>query len=391
MTLAALLAPACASPAQPQLETSLDRASISPDGDGVEDAAILTYRLSAAARVSVSIQPEGQGPALALRPEEPRPAGEYRLTFDGSYPSTPNSPDRRVLHPGDYTLEVSAVGAQARRVSRVHRISISRSDTDPPSLAPAHVEPPTFSPGGDGVGDRATMSFLLSKPASVSIAIVDDQGRPVETLSLDQPREPGRHAVAWTGAAHGRPVPNGAYRFAVVARDAAGNTSSAALPVAVAGRGVPQARIVRAEFTPQRLLLGGYLTVRLTVKNLGPGILRTQDPPPGFVYTSYETFGSMEGGRFIGDPGAWRVGVGWMDASSGTWPSAPPSASANGPEYPYRWGLGRDLQPDDEAEVTGEIRFIHRVTQLWAFAGLIHEGGRVQVDRAGRTLVQVAF
>ena len=164
------------------------------------------------------------------------------------------------------------------------------------------------------------------------------------------------------------------------ARDKEGNVTTAKTSIQVAAGGIPRAKILRADFAPRQILLGGEVQVRMRIKNVGDTILRTQGPDPGYTYPSYESFGSIQGGAFIDRAGLWRAGVDWAGAPI-----------SGGARYPYRWGFGHDLSPNEEVEISGAILVKHQITKMFFFAGIIQEGVRIQDDGVGRALIEVSF
>jgi len=152
------------------------------------------------------------------------------------------------------------------------------------------------------------------------------------------------------------------------------------VPVRLAAGGVPKAKITSVYIAPRRVLLGGIVRVEIGVRNIGDTVIRTQGPAPGYAYNSYESFGSVADGEYIDRAGFWRVGVDWQ--------GAPITAGAR---FPYRWGFGHDLAPGEEAQVSGTIEILHRITKIWLYAGLVQEGHRYYDDGVGRALVEVSF
>src|SRR3712207_8863403 len=88
--------------------------------------------------------------------------------------------------------------------------------------------------------------------------------------------------------------------------------------------------------------------------------------------------------------GNWRLGVDWAG-----------SPTASGSKYPYRWGLGRDLEPGAEVTVTGRLTMDHGpnldrmvgplTNRFFLYAGLIHEGIAFQDDRNGGARVEGGY
>lgn len=392
IALSSIAAAGCVRGANLALQAHIDRFSLTPNGDGIDDTVVLSYSLSGAARVSISVLDEGQQTSSPLRAAEPRPPGDYRLVYDGTHEPRAGSPDRRVLPDGTYHLRVEATGPDGRQQSSSEWITVRGGDANGPTLAPIVVAPSAVSADDSELDGPVAASFRLSKESLVSIFVEDQQGRKVDVRVLDQHRVPGEYTETWTPTVNTRPLPAGLYRYMIVARDAAGNMTTSATPVRVYGGGTPQAKILWAEFLPSRVPLGGSVRVRLRIRNTGSTALRTQGPEPGYRYASYESFGSIANGEFTGRAGAWRVGVDWADASVSAWPAnvegvvGPLTA---GPRYPYRWGLGRDLPPGEEADIFGEVQLLHPIPRLWLFAGIIREGVHLHEDRVGRALIEV--
>jgi hypothetical protein len=118
--------------------------------------------------------------------------------------------------------------------------------------------------------------------------------------------------------------------------------------------------------------------------------LRTGGPAPGYTYSTFDTFSSIESRQFVDRVGIWRVGVDWAG-----------SPAASGSKYPYRWGLGRDLEPGAEATVVGRITLDHGPNldrmvgppqnRFFLYGGLIHEGIAFQDDKVGGTWIEVGY
>jgi flagellar hook assembly protein FlgD len=84
---------------------------------------------------------------------------------------------------------------------------------------------PTFSPNGDGAGDKQTLSFKLVRPSTVAATLSGPGG---VTRSIDAgERRPGLYRFDWAGRANGTPEPEGRWRLTVNATDAEGRSSSA--------------------------------------------------------------------------------------------------------------------------------------------------------------------
>jgi hypothetical protein len=96
-----------------------------------------------------------------------------------------------------------------------------RLKSDEPVVLRFAVDPPAFSPNGDGVGDEAEVGFDLSERARVSFSVIDDRGD--EVRRIVEGRElagDAKHRFEWDGRDDsGRVAPDGTYRLQVSLRD----------------------------------------------------------------------------------------------------------------------------------------------------------------------------
>jgi len=84
--------------------------------------------------------------------------------------------------------------------------------------APA-AQPPVFTPNGDGVNDRTSITFRIAQmvgQAPLRVLIYDLSGRPVATV-FDRPAESDSYALPWDGRdASGDLVPPGLYLYGIL-------------------------------------------------------------------------------------------------------------------------------------------------------------------------------
>lgn len=85
---------------------------------------------------------------------------------------------------------------------------------------------PSFSPNGDGAGDKQTLSFKLVRQSTVT-ATLSGPGGATRTIDTGE-RRPGVYRFDWAGRVNGQPEPEGRWRLTVNATDAEGRNSSAA-------------------------------------------------------------------------------------------------------------------------------------------------------------------
>lgn len=384
--LLAWTASACAAPGRILEQSSLTKSTLTPS---TTDRIDLSYTLTRAARVSLSLAlPSGS--AVDLLTEELRPAaGTYVHALDGTIPVREQSGERRVLPDGTYRLNLEATDQTGRTESAAFEVNIQGADTSVPGVEGLSVYPAVLTPNFDGVDDVASATYRLTKRARVFAFATDAAGQRVY-VGTQELLEPGEYREVWDGALKERPLPDGEYRFSIRATDLAGNSVLASAPITIQSSGRPDARVLRISFMPRRLMLGGEVQVEAVVRNVGTVPLRTQGPPPGYAYSSFDTFSSIEGREHVDRVGIWRIGVDWAG-----------SPTASGSKYPYRWGLGSDLEPGGEATVHGRIKIEHGPNldrmvgppqnRFFMYGGLIHEGIAFQDDKVGGTWIEVGY
>jgi flagellar hook assembly protein FlgD len=83
---------------------------------------------------------------------------------------------------------------------------------------------PSFSPNGDGAGDKQTLTYKIVKQSRVTATLTGPGG---VTRAVDSgERRPGVYRFDWPGRANGEPEPEGRWRFTVNAVDFEGRSST---------------------------------------------------------------------------------------------------------------------------------------------------------------------
>jgi hypothetical protein len=381
-----LMAGGCGSSGRLLEQAGLSRSTLTPS---TTDRIDLSYTLSRAARVSLALaMPDGS--AVDLLADEPRPAaGAYVHAVDGTVPIPDRPGERRVLPDGIYRLSLAARDAAGRAESASFDVQIHGADTSLPVVERLAIFPPVLTPNFDGIDDVASATYRLTERARVFAFATDAAGQRVY-VGTQELLEPGEYRELWDGTNKERPLPDGEYQFSIRATDLAGNTVLSSVPVRIASSGRPDARVLQINFTPRRLMIGDELQVEAVVRNVGTVPLRTGGPEPGYLYSSFDTFSSIENRQFVDRVGVWRIGVDWAG-----------SPASSGSKYPYRWGLGRDLEPGAEATVVGRIKIEHGpnldrmvglpMNRFFLYGGLIHEGIAFQDDKVGGTWIEVGY
>jgi flagellar hook assembly protein FlgD len=167
---------------------------LSPNGDGRGDEAKVSFRLSAAATVSATVQDVFENTVATLFNGR-RAAGKQELTWNPE-----------VIPDGWYKLTLSAT-AGTKRVQTFTRFWVDRT------LSASAVSSPAFSPNGDGQLDTVRLSFTLLNPARIEVRVFA-RNQVVATL-LEQDLQLGPQRLTWDGGG----LPDGRYTVAVSAAD----------------------------------------------------------------------------------------------------------------------------------------------------------------------------
>lgn len=379
LLLAPLLLTACNAP--PLLsDVSVAPAVISPDGDGVDDAAIFNYRLGVPARVTIYLEDQ-QGKRYGFRQDgADRPAGNYAATFYGSYAPDPDREDRRVLPNGRYQVVVTA-DAGGQQVTAQSAVELRQADNFPPEFADVQVSPNVFSPNGDAQDDEVVLSWRQNKDAMVEVSATDKDGQRY-IVEPEKEQTPAFHSIRWNGLAGGRLAPDGDYTLHLRGWDKAGNITDNTTVVRVEGAGTPRLEITDVKIEPPAVPIGGTLRVTVRIKNTGDATLRSLGPPSDTPYDTGSNFLSFKDAEgqplYYERPGFWRVGVQWEQADR---------------PYPVRWGWGdQPLRPGEEVTVTGTIKvLINLVTRTTFWVNVIQEGVGYPQEPVGHSRITISY
>ena len=383
--LLALLLPAACNSFRPLLsDVSLSPATISPNADGLTDVTRISYRLSRSADLSIYLV-DGEDQRHYFRQDRRRSEGDYRVDFGGVV-------DGSMLPDGSYTWVVAARADNGEPASAQGPLIIEKADTTRPELQGFSIYPQVFTPNRDGIDDRVTINYYLTKEAQVSMYLIGPDGDtryPIAEKERDvEPGQPGFHLYDYEGGVDlgAEPPPDGDYTVHAEAVDRVGNRTVITGSLAIREGGVPRADIVAADvdfYNPETgdmvVPVGATLAFTLTVENFGSVPIRTTGPGSGAHYRGDENFNTKE---FYESSGAWRVGIDY---------EGNPSYA-----YPYRWAVGNleeleqrnindnveyFLMPGQRAVVTGSIQLLEAPANrdsVTFWAGLIHE--HVSID-----------
>ena len=207
----------------------VEPAVVSPNGDGVGDAARITYFLSASAPITLTLA-DASGHQLATLFSGIVSQGSH--SFVWSQVGIPN---------GRYSITISASTPSGKKVTSKTTFYVDRT------LAQVKLSAPAISPNGDGVFDDTSLSFRLDAAASVRVELWRAQ-KLVGTL-VEQALGIGPAQIAWNGRLGSTRVADGSYELVLKAKDAV-TTITQRLPIVVDTK-PPRLRLVarrRAQF-----------------------------------------------------------------------------------------------------------------------------------------------
>jgi hypothetical protein len=360
---------------------TVDPNLIEPNDNSVRNEARLHYTLLRRADVDVTLMgPNGFSHQLRSQTRAP---GAYEIVFNGAVGT---EGQQRVVPDGLYTFVVRAKEPNGSEVEQQAELTVRNADTKPPEVQDVSANLSSISPNGDGIDDEMTLSFGLSKKSTSMLFLTRDDDQSYYMLYPPKERE-GLQAYLFDGHDNGEKLlPDGRYTFHIRAWDKAGNLSEATHPIIIDQGGVPRLDIIEAKFSPTAVPLGGTLKVRITVRNTGNAIVRSNPadgigPPPGTKYTTDQSYATWQDDKrtplYYERPGTWRVGISWTNA--------PP------PPVPVRWSLGKDLAPGEEATVTGEVEILQRTREIYFSAWVVQEGVGFPGEGRAQTKITVSY
>ncbi len=371
---------------KPLLEkVTLVPSTISPNADGKEDLARISFVLNRTARVSITFQ-DASGREFVFRPSTllGRNEDPYSVLFPGvvegfTLPGEafPYRITRRVLPDGVYTWSVTATTDSGETATHSGSLTIENADTRLPEITGFSVYPKEFSPNQDGIDDRVTINLFLHKDVEELTVYMLDQNGVRHHIAEDERRTPlnaaGFHTFDYDGGidAGAEPPPDGVYTIYAEARDIVGQRILMTDTLKLVNAGRPMAYILNGEIElkPTTLVLSDTLCFTLTVENDSGTYIRTTGPWPGSTYRSNENFNAL---GYAEESGVFRVGLDFDTSLR---------------NYPFRWGIGTPgvdlvqigkywyLPPFNRSQVNGCVQVVEmppRVS-LYYWAGLIHE------------------
>ena len=242
---------------------------VSPNGDGINESARVAFSLSERAAVVATIRDAAGATVRTITLAAA--AGPGAIAWDGRGDGGAAVPDGQYLL--DITASDAAGGASPHSIAPVV-VATTRSGV---VAAPAWI-----SPAGRGTDPRvSSLSFTLSRPASVTWQVTTAAGVPVRTWYTAAPLDAGTHAVRWDGRTDvGALAPSGRYLSQVTVADGTTTTTEQAW---VYSGGI---RILASDTTPAAGQTVTITVVAVEALRANPSVSVTQ---PGRSRVTYRT------------------------------------------------------------------------------------------------------
>lgn len=112
-------------------------------------------------------------------------------------------------------------------------IELNVRDNLPPAISNLAVDFEYISPNGDGVQDKATLSYNLSERADIALWVKWQDGFSEEVFA-GQRKESGPNTLVWSGeGSKTQLLPDGPYTLILQAKDTSGNMSKATISIVI--------------------------------------------------------------------------------------------------------------------------------------------------------------
>jgi len=322
-------------------DARIEPAVISPNADGDSDVASISYTIRRPSKVSIYFV-DAANQRYYFRQDRSRSARNYNVLWGGVI-------DGRVLPDGRYTWVIEATDGKGVLDRRQGELTIIDADTTPPEFHNFAVNPAVISPNQDGIDDRASITFWLTKKVQeIQVYLLNprDTDNPNRKYPLEEterevlPTDPGYHWFDYDGGVDlgADPPPDGDYTVVAEAWDKVGNHTMITSTLTIVSGGKPRAEIVKGEVTmldpsdgDLNIPIGGALVFTATVENYGNVPIRTAGPWPGTVYRSDQNFNTL---AYAQDETSWFE-------QSGTWRFGLNFQSNFGQDWPFRYAVGR--------------------------------------------------
>ena len=204
-------------------DVAADPETVTPNDDGASDTSTISYTLSDAANVTVTVQ-DGLGATVLSLPKTWKRAATHVARLDPT-----------ALPDGLYSVVVNAVATGGRTASAAVTLAVTRT------LGSVSATRVAFSPNGDRRADTIGWSFTLAAPAAVRLRVLRD-GKWIAT-PFDGSLQAGPQRVTWDGTKRLGRLRDGEYEAVLEATDEVG-TAKVVLPF-TSDTVAPRLRIVK--------------------------------------------------------------------------------------------------------------------------------------------------
>ncbi len=144
--------------------------SISPNADGIEDVALIRYRIGRLCYVAIYFV-DSAGARHFFRNHQRRSPGNYEVYWGGMIDDPQVHREdgaeqlvtSRVLPNGVYGWVIEAVDDRNRRQEARGTVTLQQADTELPVVHDLSVTPPICSPNEDGLDDHVMITYDLAK------------------------------------------------------------------------------------------------------------------------------------------------------------------------------------------------------------------------------------
>jgi flagellar hook assembly protein FlgD len=189
----------------------------SPNGDGLDDDAVLTFEPGEDGTARVSVVADDDSVLRRVTGWDEVTTSAQKAHWDGRISSDSGL---TAAPEGQATLLLELRDAAGNATTARRKVTVDRT------LKLTSVSRKTFSPNQDGVNDAVTLSFRLTRPADVTATVVRS-GSTVRTMRLGK-LPAGAQTVEWDGKlAAGGSATSGAYSLRVSATGDLGVTTVA--------------------------------------------------------------------------------------------------------------------------------------------------------------------
>jgi hypothetical protein len=190
-------------------------ASFSPNGDGQNEAASISYSPAESCSIRVGIMNAGGDVVRWLHGWRAREARPYAVSWDGRV----TSGGLTAAAEGVYRFDVERRDGAGNVARQGFKVNLDRTLMGPVAA------PVTVSPDGDGVRDTTKLGFNLSRRATVKVRVLAGD-QVVRTLALGA-LSAGAHSVVWDGRdGSGEYLASSRPTFTITAVSAIGESSA---------------------------------------------------------------------------------------------------------------------------------------------------------------------